>query len=97
MAKIYIAGPMTGLPEFNYPAFHKAADDLRSLGNTVVNPAELFDGQLGLEWLDYMRAGLKALLDCEAIYMLKGYRQSRGAMIELNLAVQLGLPVTHEH
>ena len=62
-----------------------------------MNPAELFNGQLGLEWLDCMRAGLKALLDCEAIYMLKGYRQSRGAMIEFHLATRLGFPVTHEH
>jgi len=38
--RIYIAGPMTGLPEFNYPAFNAAAEYLRSLGHHVENPAD---------------------------------------------------------
>jgi hypothetical protein len=36
----YIAGPMTGLPNFNFPAFNAAAKHLRSQGHTVFNPAE---------------------------------------------------------
>ena len=39
--KIYLSGPMTGLPEYNYPAFHAAARALRAAGHKVVNPAEL--------------------------------------------------------
>jgi nucleoside 2-deoxyribosyltransferase len=38
--KLYIAGPMRGLPEFNFPAFHEAAAFLRAAGCEVVNPAE---------------------------------------------------------
>ena len=40
MPRIYLAGPMTGLPEFNYPAFHAEAARLRQLGYHVENPAE---------------------------------------------------------
>ena len=39
--RIYLAGPMSGLPSFNYPAFIEAGGRLRKLGFDVVSPAEL--------------------------------------------------------
>ena len=41
--RVYLAGPMTGIPQFNFPAFDAAEADLRARGYDVVPPADLHD------------------------------------------------------
>lgn len=92
MKRIYVAGPMTGLPDFNYPAFHAAAARLRAEGHHVENPAENPAPACGT-WLAYMRLALAQVATCDAVFMLPGWRESRGARIEHGLALDLGLEV----
>ncbi|QHB37292.1 hydrolase [Gordonia phage Gudmit] len=92
--RYYLAGPMTGLPEFNYPAFTSAADELRRRGFEVVSPHELHDGDTGRSWEFYVRAGLRALLDCDEVVLLHGWHRSSGARLEHTVAVSVGIPCT---
>lgn len=89
---IYIAGPMTGIPEFNHPAFHAAAAKLRALGWDVVNPAEV-NPDHSTEWADCLRADIVAMMDCDSVVLLPGWINSRGACLERHIAVQLGMRV----
>lgn len=49
MKKIYVAGPMRGIPEFNFPAFHAATAKLRAEGYMVFNPAERDNERHGVD------------------------------------------------
>ena len=94
MSRIYIAGPMTGIPEHNFPAFHAAAKIWRGLGWTVLNPAESFEGRTDLPYREYVKHDIEMLRTCDAIAMLPGWDApgSRGSVWEREVATMLGLP-----
>lgn len=91
--RIYIAGKMTGEPDFNYPAFNAAASRLRALGFDVENPAEC-ELPIGSPWQEFMRSGITQLMRCDQIVLLPGWEKSRGATLEYMLAMQLGMTCT---
>lgn len=100
--KLYIAGPMTGIPGFNYRAFEEAARRLVATGHEAVNPTELdtpeerelilaSDGthfDLDKTWGDYLSRDVKLLTDggVDGVLVLRGWEQSRGARLETFLA-----------
>jgi hypothetical protein len=90
--KLYLAGPMTGIPDFNFPRFHAEAARLRALGYEVVNPAELVpDTAAG--WTFCMRKDIEALLSCSGIALMPGRHKSRGALLEHHIARSLEMHV----
>lgn len=95
--KVYVAGPMTGLPDFNRSAFHAAEKRLATLGHEVLNPARLTPADLGLDrepaWSDWMRAAIRILMDADAVCLLPGWMGSRGAYLEFQIADKLCIPV----
>src|SRR5690242_10689349 len=108
-AKVYLAGPMTGYAEFNFPAFHKATAQLREAGYQVFSPAEHDESQgidvTGTDGTETLaeqgfsrRTALGADLawicaEAEAVVVLPGWNASTGALAEVATARALGLPV----
>lgn len=95
MGPIYIAGPMTGFPDHNFPAFNAMADKLRSEGWVVVNPAEI-NAAYGPEYdikyrCTWMRNDIQALLTCSHIMLLEGFEYSTGARLEAQVAHACGI------
>ncbi len=93
--RVYVAGPMTGLPEFNFPAFNAESAALRAQGLSVLNPAEHGIVE-GAEWADYLRHDIAGLVSCERIHLLQGWEKSKGARLEFHIATELGMAVTHQ-
>ena len=93
--RVYLAGPMTGLPELNFPAFTQEAERLRDEGLQVLNPADhgIVDGA---DWADYLRHDIAGLASCERIHLLRGWTKSKGACLEMTIAKALGMAVTYQ-
>ena len=102
MYHIYLSGGITGIP--NYKTVFKSAEDtLRAHGYEVVNPADISPpvtcgcgGGLRGEkhtWLCYMRYDLIEMLESDGVATLDRWEWSRGANVEVNLALRLGLRV----
>ena len=100
--RIYLAGPMTGYPMFNFPLFDKQRDFLKGLGHDVISPADL-DREAGFNPIfdcadaDFMTKAilrdLTAITTVEALALLPGWDKSRGVKVELALAGFLQLDI----
>lgn len=105
--RVYVAGPMRGYPELNFPAFDKAKGKLEAEGHYVLSPADL-DRREGItpeSWAgltpekrgaklkEIVRRDFEAIIDVDAIYLLEGWEESTGARAELALARWLKLKV----
>lgn len=88
---VYIAGPMTGKPDWNYPEFHRAAASMRDLGWKVLNPAENFGGDMSLPYATYICAAVRDVVNADAVLLLGGWKDSKGAKLEATLGGVLGL------
>lgn len=93
MKTIYISGPMTGLPDYNFPAFNAEAARLRGLGYDVINPAEINPVGENNTWHECMRKDIRALMDCDTIAMMPGWINSSGAHLEMNIAHRVGIRI----
>lgn len=93
--KIYISGKITGTTDY-IQRFERAEKAL-SKYYTVINPAKV-NAQLPKEtvWEEYMKMSMCMLEMCNAIYMLKGWEDSKGARLEYKYAVENNYKIIFE-
>jgi hypothetical protein len=90
---VYIAGPMTGIKDFNKPAFFDCSRDILCAGEIPLNPAIL---PIGLEQHEYMAICLQMVMIADAVIMLPGWECSLGAIAENALAEKLGKEIIYK-
>lgn len=104
----YLSGPMTGIPQFNFPAFERAAKELREIGYDVTSPHELdskenqqmawnspdgVDTGQGESWGTCLARDIKLIADSvDGIIFLPGWENSKGARMEASMAIIKSLP-----
>ena len=87
---LYVSGPMSGLPDCNYPEFNRVAALLEDAGYTAVNPAT---NNTGASYRAILRGDIEMLLDCEGIALLPGWENSRGAELETHIGRVLQMDI----
>lgn len=103
--RVYLAGRMTGLPEYGFPVFRHYAAELREAGYEVVSPHEMDEAIDGFDpatdqakpMRHYMSRDLPAVLSCNGIAMIPGWEESKGATLEHHVATTCGLPAYCAH
>jgi hypothetical protein len=89
--KVYIAGPISGMAHYNYQAFANAQIEIEQIGFKAVNPHTICAGINVHDWPALLKKC--TLVYCDAIYMLPGWQNSKGATLERTVAITLGIPI----
>lgn len=94
--KIYISGAITNNPNY-LSDFNNAQKMLKSKypEAEIVNPIYIDHKPLS-SWVDYMKADIKAMLECDTIYILNSWKRSKGATLEYIIAKHLDFKLMFE-
>jgi len=93
---IYISGKITGLSRLEVVEKFKSAEQkLRSFGYShIINPVNLdHTKNINEDYDQYMKTDIKSMMDCNTLYVLPCWKDSTGAKIELQLAIQLNFNI----
>lgn len=88
---VYISGGITDVPNYSSRFWHASAMVYAAGARWVFNPAAMFP--VGWSWEKYMRIDLAVMAEADVVVMLPGWRDSRGACLERDTAIERGMPV----
>lgn len=90
----YIAGKITGLPKTHVTdKFNNIEQHLTGMGYNVVKPIAVADDTQS--WDDAVRTDIRKMLECDEVHLLPDWQDSRGAQLERDIALRLGMQVVY--
>ncbi len=90
----YVTGKITGLPKTDVKEkFNYISNQLKGMGYQVVNPSAVADDSHS--WDEAVRNDIKLMLECDEVHMLPDWQDSRGAQLERDIALRLGMQVVY--
>jgi len=92
--KAYLSGPISGSP-LSYKTFEAAEEKYANLGYEIINPHKICPPNA--DWHTCMRTDIVELMQCNTIIMLDGWKQSRGAILEHYLALNLNMQIIYDN
>ncbi|HXS38248.1 MAG TPA: DUF4406 domain-containing protein [Flavipsychrobacter sp.] len=91
---IYIGGQVSGLPrEQVKDKFNRVASELSAQGYNVVSPVSIT--QRSKSWEEAIRSDIKNMLECDEVHLLPCWQESRGARLERDIALRLGMQIVY--
>tara|TARA_R110002051_G_scaffold297875_1_gene364457 strand:+ start:746 stop:1087 length:342 start_codon:yes stop_codon:yes gene_type:complete len=94
--KVYLSGPISHNPDAE-EQFSKAEEKVKLWAEEVSNPMQL--GQycpVKDNWAELMKNAIKLMMECDSIYLIRGWGSSKGAIMEKFIAEELDMPIFYE-
>lgn len=93
--RLYIAGRIAGTNGY-HQKFAEAKAELRALGHEPVSPIDVSPDSPDVSYEEHLTRDIKAMLDCEGVYALRDWKSSKGATIEIQLAMRLNKVIIYQ-
>lgn len=96
MKKMYLSGKITGLTyEQAFNEFLAAEITASKIAEQTINPMKLTHNH-DKSWENYMLEDIKSLFDCDSIFMLNNWTESKGARIEHFIATEMEIKIFYQ-
>lgn len=101
---IYVSGPITATEKrpdikHNISRMNEVSLSLFLKGYSVICPVTTWftdPGKYGKEWSDIMEVDLEILSRCDIMYMVRGWKDSKGSVIEWQYAQRQKIQIAYE-